>query len=144
MILFSHTPHLAQVEDMRRFLSTIGRNLLQKQRTHHGDPLWPSGMTFLPNSHTDMGKHLMLVFVKTSHSHVTFCFSKFSSLSSCVECTSTLEKIAFWNYFCMGIHVASSTVERRSFYIINIMFWLLSRVFEVENKNKTSTLYNWI
>ena len=59
--------------------------------------------------------------MKMSHSHVSFFF-KVDSISNLVECTSTLEDLAFWNLFSIGTYGTSSYINEEVFLYHDIMF----------------------
>ena len=64
-------------------------------------------------------------------------FSKADSNSRLVKCTSTLGNLQVETNFVWPHVVQTQRVRKKFFYIMNVVFWLLLRVFKVTMKYTT-------
>ena len=85
-----------------------------------------------PISHSSYNKHNI-------HENITFTCDDFSlkadSISSLVSALKIWEYLHFEDYYVWAPMVRVRRVNKKLFYIMSVMFWLLSRVFEVTMKN---------
>lgn len=75
------------------------------------------------------------VFIKTSHSHLILFFSRMTWLKSCAMHFNFGKYSHFEiNFVCVPI-IEVHKVKKKYFYIVNLMSWLLTRVFKVTMKD---------